>query len=60
MSTSNFNWCLHALLFLHTERVIAMQNNRAARQQTNKNTGSDEEEEEDGFNIDREDAYDIE
>ncbi len=31
MTTNNFDWCLHALLFLHTEKVIAVQIDRANR-----------------------------
>jgi hypothetical protein len=52
MTPGNFDWFLHSLLFLHAERVIQKQNERAMGSQQN---NDDEEEEEDlGIDIDRE------
>jgi len=33
MTPNNFNWFLHSLLFLHTERVIKAQKAKARKQQ---------------------------
>ena len=32
MTSNNFNWFLHTLLFFHTERVIKVQREKAAKQ----------------------------
>jgi hypothetical protein len=40
MTPNNFNWLLHSLLFLHTERVIKAQEEKAQAE-------SDEDEDED-------------
>ena len=50
MTVNNFNWTLHALLFLHTQKVINKQN---ARKANNVDDESDEDEEEVGIDIDR-------
>ena len=52
MTPGNFNWFLHSLLFLHTERVIEAQEEK--RKKKNK-TDEDENENEDvGIDVDRE------
>jgi hypothetical protein len=49
MTPGNFNWFLHSLLFLHTERVIMAQKEKISKEQ-----GDEEEEEEEvGIDIDR-------
>jgi hypothetical protein len=51
MTVNNFNWTLHALLFLHTQRVIEKQKAKRNNQQ---NSSNDSEEEEDvGIDIDK-------
>jgi hypothetical protein len=60
MKPSNFDWCMHALLFLHTERVVKAQQekqqrdlNRQARR--NQDVGEDDNEiDEEGFDVDNE------
>ncbi len=65
MTIGNFDWSLHALLFLHTQRVIKAQSDKLKRQQRSeeekkKRKKAEEEEEEEsdveaeGFDIDRE------
>ena len=55
MTQGNFDWCLHALLFLHTERVIKAQMEKRQRLQDNEEEEEDEGEGEDeGFDVDRE------
>jgi hypothetical protein len=51
MTASNFNWFLHAMLFIHTERVIIKQKQRSDDGEDDE----DEDEDEDGTDIDRED-----
>jgi hypothetical protein len=52
MLPCNFDWFLHAMLFLHTERVIDEQNSKGAQ----KNEDEDGDEDEDyGIDIDRDD-----
>ena len=50
MTVNNFNWSLHALLFLHTQKVIIKQNARRGGQSDD----TDESDEEVGIDIDRE------
>ena len=50
MTVNNFNWTLHALLFLHTQKVINKQN---AKKANNVDDESDEDEEDMGIDIDR-------
>jgi hypothetical protein len=61
MTIGNFDWSLHALLFIHTQRVIKAQTDKLKRQQRSeeeKKKKKAEEEESDteaeGFDIDRE------
>ncbi len=63
MTIGNFDWSLHALLFLHTQRVIKAQREKLKRQQRSeeekkKKEAQEPEEESDveaeGFDIDRE------
>ena len=57
MTVNNFNWTLHALLFLHTQRVIEKQKAKSQRQQVGHNESDDdkeEDDEEDDIDIDRE------
>ncbi len=51
MAPGNFNWLLHTLLFLHTERVIMAQKEKTTRQQVE---DDDDDDEEVGIDIDRE------
>lgn len=53
MTTGNFNWLLHSLPFLHTERVIRKQEERLRRQDSQENDDEEEEEEDIGIDIDR-------
>jgi len=63
MTIGNFDWSLHALLFIHTQRVIKAQTDKLKRQQRSeeekkkKKKKKAEEEESDteaeGFDIDR-------
>ena len=50
MSPNNFNWLLHSLLFLHTQRVIKTQQDKA-RKSDNVDEDDDETDTE-GVNID--------
>jgi hypothetical protein len=50
MTINNFNWTLHALLFLHTQQVIGKQNAKRNSQSDD----TDESDEEAGIDIDRE------
>jgi hypothetical protein len=58
MTPGNFNWFLHSLLFLHTERVIEAQKEKKQRQdRTDDDENENEGENEDahiGIDIDRE------
>ena len=47
MTQGNFDWCLHALLFLHTERVIKAQMEKRQRLQDNEEEDEGEGEGED-------------
>ena len=46
MTVDNFNWFLHFLLFLHTQRVI-----RKQKEKTNKKNKLDESEKDEGIDI---------
>ena len=48
MTPNNFNWLLYSLLFLHTQRVIKAQQDKA-----NKSDDDDDETDTDGVNIDQ-------
>jgi hypothetical protein len=48
MTPNNFRWFLHALLYIHTQRVIQ-------RQMAKAESGNDEDEDIDGIDIDEED-----
>jgi hypothetical protein len=50
MTTQNFNWTLHAMLFLHTQKVIQKQNKKQASMRLD-----NDENEDVGIEIDRED-----
>jgi hypothetical protein len=51
MTVNNFNWTLHALLFLHTQKIIEKQRAKRNNQQ---NSSNDSEKEKDvGIDIDR-------
>ncbi|KAF8056702.1 hypothetical protein FPV67DRAFT_1431184, partial [Lyophyllum atratum] len=52
MTVDNFNWTLHALLFLHTKKVIALQKARETGKQGN---SQEEEDEDDDVDMDVED-----
>jgi hypothetical protein len=52
MAPGNFNWFLHSLLFLHTERVIKIQREKASRHQDSNE--EDDMDEDLGIDIDRE------
>jgi hypothetical protein len=53
MTPNNFNWLLHSLLFLHTQRVIKAQKDKEKRS-NNSNDDDDDDDETDteGVNID--------
>jgi hypothetical protein len=53
MNTENFNWLLHSLLFLHTERVIQRQKRKIEQQESSDDDDDEEEEEDIGIDIDR-------
>lgn len=53
MTVVNFNWTLHALLFLHTQKVIANQKAKATRMK--KNEVDDEDKDNDSVEIERDD-----
>lgn len=50
MTVVNFNWTLHALLFLHTQKVIANQKAKAAKIGGNED---ENENEDDGVEVER-------
>ena len=52
MTPNNFNWLLHSLLFLHTQRVIKAQEDKAKKSEDDDDGGDDETDTE-GVNIDR-------
>jgi hypothetical protein len=43
MSAGNFNWFLHTMLFLHTERILKKQ----LEKQRKKNAGDDDDDDDD-------------
>ena len=43
MTVVNFNWFLHAMLFLHTERVIKKQLDKQRRREAIDDSDSDDE-----------------
>ena len=47
MTVVNFNWFLHAMLFLHTERVIKKQLDKQRRREAIDDSDSDDEAESD-------------
>ena len=50
MTPNNFNWFLHSLLFLHTQRIIKAQKEKVNKQQDEEDDDDDDAE---GVNIDR-------
>ena len=57
MTPNNFNWLLHSLLFLHTQRVIKAQQDKAKKSEDD-DDGDDDDDDDDetdteGVNIDR-------
>ena len=55
MTPNNFNWLLHSLLFLHTQRVIKAQQDKAKKSEDDDDGDDDDDDETDteGVNIDR-------
>ena len=53
MTVNNFNWYLHALLFLHTERVIRRQREKLQREMK-EDEDEDDVDEDLGVEIERE------
>ena len=51
MNVDNFNWFLHSLLFLHTQRVI----NRQKEKEKKMMDENEDEDEDDGIDIEQED-----
>ena len=45
MTPNNFNWLLHSLLFLHTQRVIKAQKDKEKR---SNNSNDDDDDDDDG------------
>ena len=54
MTPNNFNWLLHSLLFLHTQRVIKAQKDKEKRSNNSNDDDDDDDDETDteGVNID--------
>jgi hypothetical protein len=52
MTPNNFKWFLHSLLFIHKQRVIKAQKDKARKQQEGENDDDDERDAE-GIAIDR-------
>jgi hypothetical protein len=54
MTPNNFNWFLHSLLFLHTQRVIKTQQDKAKKSEDEDedDDGGDDETDTEGVNID--------
>ena len=50
MTPNNFNWLLHSLLFLHTQRVIKAQQDKVKKSEDD---DDDDETDTDGVNIDQ-------
>ena len=56
MTPNNFNWLLHSLLFLHTQRVIKAQQDKAKKSEDDDDGDDDDDDDEtdtEGVNIDR-------
>jgi hypothetical protein len=54
MTPNNFNWLLHSLLFLHTQRVIKAQQDKAKISEDDDDDDDDDDETDtEGVNIDR-------
>jgi len=49
MTPNNFNWLLHSLLFLHTQRVIKAQQDKAKK--SDDDSDDDDETNTEGVNI---------
>jgi hypothetical protein len=49
MTFDNFNWFLHALLFLHAQKVLAQQEKKLARAEVEEDESDDEEEIGEGY-----------
>ena len=47
MTVDNFNWFLHYLLFLHTQRVIRKQREKVSK----KNEKDEDEDEDEGIDV---------
>jgi len=55
MTPNNFNWLLHSLLFLHTQRVIKAQKDKEKRSNNSNDDDDDDDDDEtdtEGINID--------
>ena len=52
MTKNNFNWTMHRLLFLHTQKIINQQNAKQARKVPEKDDSDDSDEDELGIEID--------
>jgi hypothetical protein len=52
MTLNNFNWLLHSLLFLHTQRVIKAQQDKAKKSEDDDDDDDDNETDTEGVNID--------
>jgi hypothetical protein len=52
MTPNNFNWLLHSLLFLHTQRVIKAQKDKEKRSNNSNDDDDDDETDTEGVNID--------
>ena len=55
MTPNNFNWLLHSLLFLHTQRVIKAQQDKAKKFEDDDD--GDDETDTDEVNIDQDSKY---
>jgi hypothetical protein len=54
MTPNNFNWLLHSLLFLHTQRVIKAQQDKAKKSEDEDEDDEDDDETDtEGVNIDQ-------
>jgi hypothetical protein len=54
MTPNNFNWFLHSLLFLHTQRIIKAQKEKAIKlQQQDEEDDEEDDDDTEGVNIDR-------
>ena len=51
MTVNNFDWTTHALLFLHTIRVIKRQQEKAGKVTTIDEDDEDESDDDEGINI---------